>query len=135
MKRRQLIKYAGAGSLAVLGATGAGAQTALTPFTRARPGEAGWPSEAKWQELGAKVGSQLTRVTSPLDACKGADNAACDAVFKGFKNPYFIRDNVALTQTTGWAEVWASKPSVYACLLYTSPSPRDGLLSRMPSSA
>ena len=25
--------------------------------------------------------------------------------------------------------------SVYPCLLYTSPSPRDGLLSRMPSSA
>ena len=23
----------------------------------------------------------------------------------------------------------------FACLLYTSPSPRDGLLSRMPSSA
>ena len=26
-------------------------------------------------------------------------------------------------------------PQVNACLLYTSPSPRDGLLSRMPSSA
>ena len=26
-------------------------------------------------------------------------------------------------------------PSDYTCLLYTSPSPRDGLLSRMPSSA
>ena len=25
--------------------------------------------------------------------------------------------------------------SIYICLLYTSPSPRDGLLSRMPSSA
>ena len=25
--------------------------------------------------------------------------------------------------------------NVYTCLLYTSPSPRDGLLSRMPSSA
>ena len=25
--------------------------------------------------------------------------------------------------------------SAYNCLLYTSPSPRDGLLSRMPSSA
>ena len=25
--------------------------------------------------------------------------------------------------------------SFYICLLYTSPSPRDGLLSRMPSSA
>ena len=28
-----------------------------------------------------------------------------------------------------------SKEDRYACLLYTSPSPRDGLLSRMPSSA
>ena len=28
-----------------------------------------------------------------------------------------------------------SPPSAMACLLYTSPSPRDGLLSRMPSSA
>ena len=26
-------------------------------------------------------------------------------------------------------------PKDYPCLLYTSPSPRDGLLSRMPSSA
>ena len=28
-----------------------------------------------------------------------------------------------------------SLPDSQACLLYTSPSPRDGLLSRMPSSA
>ena len=28
-----------------------------------------------------------------------------------------------------------AKSSIYGCLLYTSPSPRDGLLSRMPSSA
>ena len=26
-------------------------------------------------------------------------------------------------------------PKIISCLLYTSPSPRDGLLSRMPSSA
>ena len=31
-------------------------------------------------------------------------------------------------------EQWVSGV-VYTCLLYTSPSPRDGLLSRMPSSA
>ena len=31
---------------------------------------------------------------------------------------------------------WSKKhPKAYVCLLYTSPSPRDGLLSRMPSSA
>ena len=28
-----------------------------------------------------------------------------------------------------------AQPAFAACLLYTSPSPRDGLLSRMPSSA
>ena len=31
-------------------------------------------------------------------------------------------------------EIWVAV-SHYGCLLYTSPSPRDGLLSRMPSSA
>ena len=30
---------------------------------------------------------------------------------------------------------WVKKFMEYDCLLYTSPSPRDGLLSRMPSSA
>src|SRR5680860_1803864 len=36
---------------------------------------------------------------------------------------------VLIGMTAGQAVVW------YTCLLYTSPSPRDGLLSRMPSSA
>ena len=31
--------------------------------------------------------------------------------------------------------LFAAKSLEQACLLYTSPSPRDGLLSRMPSSA
>ena len=30
---------------------------------------------------------------------------------------------------------WADIADAITCLLYTSPSPRDGLLSRMPSSA
>ena len=30
---------------------------------------------------------------------------------------------------------WGGDPNSQVCLLYTSPSPRDGLLSRMPSSA
>ena len=38
----------------------------------------------------------------------------------------------------GLALVWAgfiAWGAYFTCLLYTSPSPRDGLLSRMPSSA
>ena len=41
---------------------------------------------------------------------------------------YFAADR--LTPHTTQARVQA-----FVCLLYTSPSPRDGLLSRMPSSA
>ena len=33
------------------------------------------------------------------------------------------------------AETQVNGRGQYGCLLYTSPSPRDGLLSRMPSSA
>ena len=35
----------------------------------------------------------------------------------------------------GNREFLDGKPFIETCLLYTSPSPRDGLLSRMPSSA
>ena len=34
-----------------------------------------------------------------------------------------------------WALHCTKRGHIRACLLYTSPSPRDGLLSRMPSSA
>ena len=45
------------------------------------------------------------------------------------------------TAGTGITPDWPAKPCTDSlflpgtCLLYTSPSPRDGLLSRMPSSA
>ncbi len=109
MNRRQLLTTA-----ACLPFLSVPAHSQTPAFKRVRPGEPGWPSEAKWQELNKAVGGQLTAVRSPLEACKGADVATCDAIFKQFKNPYFIRDNVALTQTTGWAEAWTSSPSAYA---------------------
>ena len=37
-------------------------------------------------------------------------------------------------RTTGYFDI-VYDSNTYTCLLYTSPSPRDGLLSRMPSSA
>ena len=39
----------------------------------------------------------------------------------------------SVTTVTGWEKKEFFKE--WSCLLYTSPSPRDGLLSRMPSSA
>ena len=42
-----------------------------------------------------------------------------------------VRNDMAVLE----AEGYLAQPHTSACLLYTSPSPRDGLLSRMPSSA
>ena len=36
---------------------------------------------------------------------------------------------------TAVTQPWRLVTYMFTCLLYTSPSPRDGLLSRMPSSA
>ena len=48
-----------------------------------------------------------------------------------------------LKELNDWADAlpglengeWLGNMEAHTCLLYTSPSPRDGLLSRMPSSA
>ena len=44
--------------------------------------------------------------------------------------PFFLGQ-----QTPSYSRATSVQKCVRTCLLYTSPSPRDGLLSRMPSSA
>ena len=52
---------------------------------------------------------------SPLDVCRDAPvGTACRDLFRELKNPYYIGDDVALTQTTGWVDAWTSQPSAYA---------------------
>ncbi len=83
--------------------------------SRVRPGEPGWPSASEWEVLRQRVEGQLIVVQSPLDACRAdPDGDACRALFKELKNPYFIGDSPALTQTCGWVDAWTAQPSVYA---------------------
>ena len=55
--------------------------------------------------------------------------------------PRHISSNAKRFQKGEWEHLWNQalrlnkKEVTHSCLLYTSPSPRDGLLSRMPSSA
>jgi FAD/FMN-containing dehydrogenase len=113
MTRRELMMMMGA--LPMM--SHAAAQQPPTPaaFRRVRPGEPGWPSEAEWEGLKAKVGGRLIKLGSPLDVCRAAPTGPeCSALFRTLKNPWAIGDDPALTQTTGWREAWASTPSAYA---------------------
>ncbi|MGF6372334.1 hypothetical protein OKW40_005150 [Paraburkholderia sp. RAU6.4a] len=94
----------------------ASAQAAVSgALTRVRPGDPGWPSEAQWNELSQQVGNALVKVQSPLVACLNApDSDDCRQLFRELKNPYFLGDEVGLTQTLGWVDAWTSTPSVYA---------------------
>ena len=57
-----------------------------------------------------------------------ADTAPTDTIYINS-----VSDLLAFADKCGFDQ-W-SKGKTVICLLYTSPSPRDGLLSRMPSSA
>ncbi len=84
-------------------------------FKRVRPGDTLWPSLEKWNQLNKTVNGNLVKIKSPLTVCKTpAGNAACSQVFKSIQNPYYVGDNPALTQTSGYLNAWESKPSVYA---------------------
>jgi FAD/FMN-containing dehydrogenase len=85
------------------------------PASRVRPRDAAWPSAASWERLNQATGGRLIKVRSPVDACRDAPlGPECRNVFRELKNPYYIGDDVALTQTTAWVDAWTSQPSVYA---------------------
>ena len=88
--------------------------SSATPFTRVRPGDPGWPTASAWSELGKQVGGRLRKLESPLAACRAApDGAACTEFFQNLKNPFFVGDDPALSQTTGWIGAWAFAPSTW----------------------
>ena len=92
-----------------------GASAAGQPQARVRLGDPAWPSEAAWEKLSGEVEGRLIKVRSPLADCIGGSfDAACAQVFKELKNPYYLGDEVGLTQSLGWVGAWTSEPSVYA---------------------
>lgn len=80
---------------------------------RIRPNDPEWPVPASWQRLRAQLQGALQQVHSPWVACR-ANAAACAELFRRAKNPYFLGDELALTQTLGWVDAWTSSPSAYA---------------------
>lgn len=114
MRRRNVLK--GIAAMIALGAAPGQSVSALgatpPPLGRVRPGDAAWPSEADWSRLSRDVGGRLAAVRSPLAEC--AAGSDCTQLFKELKNPYYLGDEVALTQSLGWVDAWTSRPSAYA---------------------
>lgn len=121
MKRRDLLKAAATLPLLPLlmrsGTTLArGADAAATALrSRLRPGQPGWPVAAEWEQLKRQVGGRLLKLEPPFASCgTSSSDTACVKALKQLNNPFAVGDNPALTQTSGWADAWASQPSAYA---------------------
>ena len=108
MNRRQFLKTSAAAAVAAsLAPYSFGAASSLR---RVRPSDAAWPSESEWNGLKDAVGGNLIKVQSPMDACR-SNPEECDALFANLKNPYYLADEPALTETLGWVDAWTSQPS------------------------
>jgi len=89
--------------------------TDVSADRRVRPGDARWPSEAEWAGLERQVGGRLIRLESPLAACRTEpDGTACADVLERLDDPYYLGDQAALTQASGYLDAWESVPSAYA---------------------
>ena len=105
-------------------------QTSLLPQSAA-------VAQVGWQGL-LSISELLPAYNAKHDAVTPDD--VLEFMIKDESNPSSIvsclraaRENARAVRGTLTTEVWETQNQT--CLLYTSPSPRDGLLSRMPSSA
>ena len=111
----------------------------IPTFTKAMKAK-GVTATVKFQSSGVDDEKYKAKLSLDLKTRSGADVVALDGIWVGeFAQAGYIQplDKVVGASASQW-EGWSQIPKpvqANACLLYTSPSPRDGLLSRMPSSA
>ena len=70
-----------------------------------------------------------TDLVADLPRAQRGDRDWLNALLYSVQSPPFVVGDTIVTPSS------ISSYNITNCLLYTSPSPRDGLLSRMPSSA
>jgi FAD/FMN-containing dehydrogenase len=101
--------------LAHLIAGRASAGDTVVPRARVRPGERGWPSASEWRKLESRVGGRLEVPRSPFLDCQ-SPAGSCAQALRYLDDPYYVGDQSALTQTSGWANAWSSQSSAYAVM-------------------
>lgn len=119
MDRRYLLRTVAmlpllAGGLPALGGATSGARTKSGP-RRVRPSDPEWPSAAKWDALNRSVGGNLMKVQPLFASCsQDHDGTECREVIKNARNPFYLGDQPAGTQVSGWLDAWSPAASIYA---------------------
>lgn len=127
MDRRHLLKTAAAVPAAALfePAGLAAAPSNRAPFRRVRPADPAWPAPARWEVLKARVGGNLIRPHAPFADCAAdlhgdPQGAACKAALADLANPFWIGDQPAGTEVSGWLDAWSPAPSAYVVAAHSA---------------
>jgi FAD/FMN-containing dehydrogenase len=114
MQRRRLLKSVAALPLLAL-APALPARAAAAPLRRVRPGDPEWPTAADWHKLDDTVSGALMEVRPLFSACESdRGSIGCRDVLANIRNPFYIGDQAAGTQVSGWLDAWSPAPSAYA---------------------
>ena len=85
------------------------------PMRRVRPSDPNWPGRPKWMRLKDEVGGNLLEPRSLFASCAADSNgSSCLDAHKNVSNPFWIGDQPAGTQVSGWLDAWSPAPSAYA---------------------
>jgi hypothetical protein len=121
MKRRNLLRTVAmlpllsGGFAALLRPTRAAKAVTTRTQHRVRPSDPSWPGAASWAKLKDDVGGNLIEVHSLFGSCETEPNGApCRDALKNIDNPYWIADQPAGTEVSGWLDAWTPAPSIYA---------------------
>jgi FAD/FMN-containing dehydrogenase len=92
-----------------------GAETPRFLTRRVRPTDPQWPNADTWAKLKAAVDGNLLAPQPLFAACqKDQKNAVCAEVLNNIRNPFYIGDQPAGTEVSGWLDAWTPSPSAYA---------------------
>jgi FAD/FMN-containing dehydrogenase len=111
MQRRALLR-----TVALLPFLSAGRTSSQSLSTRrVRPGDSAWPDAARWEELNDDVGGNLLVPQALFGSCTTDPNgSSCSNALDHIRNPYWIADQPAGTEVSGWLDAWTPAPSAYA---------------------
>jgi FAD/FMN-containing dehydrogenase len=118
MRRRDLLKMTALAPCApfILAAPATSPRSApAARRRRVRPTDEAWPRKESWQRLNDAVGGNLIRVQPLFAPCADPSaGARCAQVLQYLRNPFYLGDQPAGTQVSGWLDAWTPAPSVYA---------------------
>jgi FAD/FMN-containing dehydrogenase len=114
MDRRGLLKGVAAVPLAAFGWPAGSWAATRAAAGRVRPGDPSWPSVESWDRLKRRVGGSLIEPHPMFADCRTAPKGgSCQEALKNLGNPYYIGDQPAGTEVSGWLDAWSPAASAY----------------------